>query len=277
MNSAMQAPTLSELLAAASADLTPIERKIAAAIVAEPTLPAFGSVSDLAQHVGTSRPSIVRFAQKLGFEGYPELQEHVRGGLTLGPTRPSDRIREAESSTTQGSIGEAIASVFAALEGERIESLAAPIVAANQVWVLSGETSKAGGAAFHSGLSMLRKGTIFLGGGSLEPNLSSAGAGDTAVVFDFYRYRRSVTTATRILADAGVTIVAVTDSPLSPLVALADRWCTIQVPAIGPFDSSAPVVLLAELLVAQVANELHDDAKARIDRIEELWEATGRF
>jgi DNA-binding MurR/RpiR family transcriptional regulator len=71
--------------------------------------------------------------------------------------------------------------------------------------------------------------------------------------------------------------VAFTDSPLSPLVELADTWCQIEIPAIGPFDSSAPVVFMCELLVARVAQELQDDATNRIDRIEALWEQTEAF
>ena len=57
----------------------------------------------------------------------------------------------------------------------------------------------------------------------------------------------------------------------------ADTWCQIVVPAIGPFDSSVPVVALCEMLVAQVAKELHEDATDRIDRIEALWEETEAF
>lgn len=280
MNSAMRARTIPDLLAEVGGELTPVERRIAEAILAEPTLPAFGSVSDLAKRVGTSRPSIVRFAHKLGFSGYSELQAHVQGTLTGHLTRPSDRIRSEDSAVspeTRHKLQGALASVFEAVGGERLAELARPIAEARQVWVLSGETSKAGGHALTSGISMIREGVRFLGGGSLEPDLSSAGPGDTAVVFDFARYRRAVTTATRILASSGVRIVAITDSPLSPLVEHAERWCTIRVPAIGPFDSSVPVVAVAELLVARVAKELEDQATARIDRIEELWETTGRF
>jgi DNA-binding MurR/RpiR family transcriptional regulator len=69
----------------------------------------------------------------------------------------------------------------------------------------------------------------------------------------------------------------ITDSPLSPLVELTDTWCEIEVPAVGPFDSSVPVVALAELLVSRVARDLYDEATDRIDRIEALWEKTGVF
>jgi DNA-binding MurR/RpiR family transcriptional regulator len=72
-------------------------------------------------------------------------------------------------------------------------------------------------------------------------------------------------------------VVAITDNPLSPLVELTDTWCEIEIPAIGPFDSSVPAVAVAELLVARVARELHEQATDRIDRIEALWDAAEVF
>ncbi len=268
-----------DLVAAVSTSLTPTDRRIAEAVLAEPTLLAFGTVSDLADHIGTSRPSIVRFATKLGFEGYTQLQQHVRSDLSHLLSRPSERIRSDGDKAVPArvAISDAIASVFDAIEGERLAELIDPIVRAEKVWILSGETSQAGAHALHSGLSMVRPGVRSLVEHSFGSDLSDAGPGDAAVVFDFYRYRRQVATATRVLADAGTTIVAITDSPLSPLVELADTWCQIEVPAIGPFDSSVSVVAMCELLVAAVAKALHEDAANRIDRIETLWEETKAF
>ncbi len=268
-----------DLVAAVSTSLTPTDRRIAEAVLAEPTLLAFGTVSDLADHVGTSRPSIVRFATKLGFEGYTQLQQHVRSDLSHQLSRPSERIRSDgnKSVPARVAINDAIASVFDAIDGNRLAELIEPIVRAEKVWILSGETSQAGAHALHSGLSMVRPGVRSLEEHTFGSDLSDAGPRDAAVVFDFYRYRRPVATATRVLADAGTTIVAITDSPLSPLVELADIWCQIEVPAIGPFDSSVSVVAMCELLVAAIARELRDDAANRIDRIETLWEETQTF
>lgn len=268
-----------DLVAAVVGDLTPTERRIAEAVVAEPTLLAFGSVSDLASRVGTSRPSIVRFATKLGFDGYTQLQQHVRGNLSHQLSSPSDRIRSESDAAVpvQTTIDESIASVFEALDGERLAQLVSPLVEARTIWILSGEPSLAGAAALHSGLSMVRPGVRLLEEHSYGTDVSDAQRGDAAVVIDFMRYRRQIVAATRVLADAGVTIVAVTDGPLSPLVELADLWSQIDVPAVGPFDSSIPVVALCELLVAQVTKELHEDARNRIDRIEELWERSETF
>ncbi len=100
--------------------------------------------------------------------------------------------------------------------------------------MLSGETSRAGAHALHSGLSMVRPGVRLLEEHSLVTDLSDAGPGDAAVVFDFYRYRRQVVEAARVLAEPGVAIVVITDSPLSPLAELTDTWCEIEVPGDRP-------------------------------------------
>jgi DNA-binding MurR/RpiR family transcriptional regulator len=124
---------------------------------------------------------------------------------------------------------------------------------------------------------MVRPGVRILEEHSYGTDLSDAGPRDVAIVFDFHRYRREVAIASRALANAGVRVLAVTDSPFSPLVELADKWVQIEVPPVGPFDSSVPVVLMSELLVAEVAKELYEDATDRIDRIEALWEKTEAF
>jgi len=268
--------SLTALVAAAGGELTPTDRRIAELVLTEPTLLAFGTVSDLATRVGTSRPSVVRFANKLGLNGYTELQRLVRSDVSRQLARPRERIRSDDKTdlSVRETINGAIDSVFDAVEKQKVAKLVRPIIRAKNVWVLSGETSQAGAFAFQSGLSMVRPGVRMLDDRSIGSDLSNAGPGDTAVVFDFFRYRRLVVTAAEILADSGVQIVAITDGPLSPLVELTDTWCEISVPAIGPFDSSIPVAAIAELLVSKVAKELKGQATDRIDRIEELWGST---
>ena len=112
---------------------------------------------------------------------------------------------------------------------------------------------------------------------SLGRDLSGAAPGDAAIVFDFARYRRSSVASARMLAKLGVTIVAITDGPLSPLASLTKLWCELRIPAVGPFDSSVPAVIAAELLIAQIVSDLGDRARDRIDQLEALWDATGTF
>ncbi|MGV6814151.1 MAG: MurR/RpiR family transcriptional regulator [Phycisphaerales bacterium] len=271
--------SIKDFIAAASGKLTPTERRIAELVIHDPTLIAFGTVSDLAQRADTSRPSIVRFATKLGFDGYTDLQSSIRDQLSHQLSSPSQRIRHQDpaGAPIQAAIEEAIHHTFDTLNADRLAALAAPIAKAKNVWILSGETSMAGAYVLHSGLSMIRPDVHLVIEHSTGRELSSAAPGDAAVVFDFARYRRNSITTARALTELGVEIVAITDGPLSPLASLTTTWCELNIPAVGPFDSSIPAVMAAELIVNQVVTQLGDQARQRIDRLESLWQATDTF
>ncbi len=275
----MMNKTTSQLIGTVSDRLTRTERRIAQAVLEEPTLLAFGTVSALAEHVGTSRPSIVRFAAKLGFKGYRELQAHVRQGLSDHLSRPADRIRSEYNVAEAGrsELVAALESVFDVVEQGRFREFSKHIVGANRVWVATGESSRAGGYALHSGLSMVRENVHLIGENSIANDLTDAGPADVGIVFDFQRYRRATVLSAKTLASLGATVLAITDGPLSPLASMTEHWCQVSVPAVGPFDSSVPAVTAAELLVSQVAQDLKDSARRRIDRIESLWDATSTF
>lgn len=268
-----------QLISMVSDRLTKTERRIAEAVLEEPTLLAFGTVSDLATQVGTSRPSIVRFATKLGFKGFTELQAFVRQGLSAELSRPADRIRSENngSQEVREKLVAAVESVYEVEEQGRFREFSELIVAANRVWIVTGETSRAGGYALHSGLSMIREDVHFLREHSVASDLTDTGPDDVAIVFDFQRYRRASIMTAKTLDSLGVTVLAITDGPLSPLTSVTRHWCQLPVMAVGPFDSSVPAVTAAELLVAQVTRDLKASARKRIDRIESLWDATNTF
>ena len=271
--------TVAELIARAGDELTPTERRIAEVVVAEPTLLAFGTVSDLADRIGTSRPSIARFAAKLGLGSYASLQAVARRRVEDALTRPRDRIRRApsEQPTELDKLAAAFESAAESAARGEISAIAERAAAAAAVWIVSGETSLAGAHALRSGLSMIRPQVHLLDEHSAASGLAGAGPGDLGIAIDFYRYRRSSVAAARALAGLGVPIAAITDSPLSPLAAMADVLCQLAVPAVGPFDSSVPAVVVAELIVAEVAALTRDAAQERIDQLEALWAETDTF
>jgi len=271
--------SIQDLIANAGDRLTPTERRIAEAVLDDPTLIAFGTVSDLATRVGTSRPSVVRFASKLGLDGYPDLQRVAREAVTRQLQTPSERIRRkpGEREGVQHEIEGAVHRTIDHLDAARLRAMAKPIVAARCVWLLSGETSRAGAIVLHSGLSMVRGGVRLVEDHDLGRDLSGAEAGDTAVVFDFARYRRATVLSAGAISRTGARLIAITDGPLSPLVPMATEWCELKVPAVGPFDSSLPAVLAAELIVLEVVRQLGPAARERIDRLEALWAATQTF
>ena len=271
--------SIEERIAAVGVRLTPTERRIAKTVLEDPTLLAFGTVSDLATRVATSPPSVVRFATKLGFDGYADLQRWVQEQVADQLATPAQRLRRP--SGLQTDLGErierAVHATLANLDHPTLVHLARPLANAERVWIISGETSRAGAHVLLSGLSMIRDGVRLIEQHNFGRDLNGATVRDAAAVFDFSRYRRGSVSAARALHELGVPLVAITDSPLSPLARLTPHHCELDVPAVGPFDSSLTAVLAAELLVLEVAEALGPAVRERIDRLERFWDQTETF
>lgn len=275
--------TLAERVAEAGERLTPIERRVAALVLDDSTVLAFGTVAEIAERVDASGPTIVRFATKLGFDGYGALQQEARRSLSEQLKRPTDRIRHRPTGDVwQQARSTAIGAVDAAFERitpDAIERLAEPILATTgRIWIVASENSAAA-QVLAGGLRLLRPGVHYLTGSTaaIAADLTEAEAGDVVVAIDFFRYERAVVRTTETLAGLGATVLVITDGAFSPLTAAADVWCAIDVPAIGPFDSALPAVAVVEALVAEVARRLPSQATERIDRAEALSSAEGIF
>ncbi len=280
--------TLRERIASAGPALTPTERRLARLVLDDPTTIAFGTVADLAREAETSGPSVVRFAAKLDFDGYGDLQDHVRASLAEQLRRPTDRLRlaadtppgvaRADRTAPAGDLVEQVSRAVNTLDGDALVDAATGIARApGVVWVLCAETSATPGTLLAGNLRLLRPGVRQLDGNppAMASQLAEARPDDAAVVVDFPRYESAIVAAATELAAADVTLIAITDGPFSPLASLADHWLGVDVAAVGPFDSVLPVVAVVELLIAETARLLRDRASERLDRIERLW-AEGR-
>jgi DNA-binding MurR/RpiR family transcriptional regulator len=100
--------------------------------------------------------------------------------------------------------------------------------------------------------------------GGLQP-------GDTLVAIDIHRYERSLVSTVRWAQNRGADLVAITDSPLSPLTTNATETFFIAARGVGPFDSMIGGIALAHVLVSAVAIRLRDSAASRLDAIEMAW------
>jgi DNA-binding MurR/RpiR family transcriptional regulator len=262
--------------------LTATERKIAEVLASEPQTIAFGTVAQVAQRAGTSGPSVVRLAVKLGYDGFVGLQADVQAELArqLGPAR--DRIRQRPptdfltrvQAAEQDNIVRTLHAISAVALNRTIARLADRH---HRVWVLPAEMTAPVGIVLAAQLGQLRDGVTLLEGSEVAVGRSLAGLEprDTLIAVDIRRYERSLVALTRSAAERGATIVAVTDSPLSPLVAGADETFFISAQGVGPFDSVTGGIALANLLCAGVAARLRQSAPARLDAIEAAWSSIG--
>ncbi len=262
--------------------LTAAERRVAAVIADEPETVAFGTVSLIAGKAKTSGPTVVRFAVKLGYGGFVQLQADAQQELSalLGPARerirqqpPADllaRVAAVEEHNVRRTLSSIPPAQFDAVVGLLADQRRA-------VWVLPGDVTEPIGTTLAARLSQLRRRVTLVGGSEIVAARVLAGIapGDTLFAVDIRRYESWLIRLTRWAVDSGAVLVAATDGPLSPLTADAAETLTIAAEGVGPFDSMTSGVALANALVAGVAVRVRAKAASRLDRVEAAWTATG--
>jgi DNA-binding MurR/RpiR family transcriptional regulator len=262
--------------------LTATERKIAEVLAGEPQTIAFGTVAQVAKRAGTSGPSVVRLAVKLGYQGFVELQADVQEELAhqLGPAR--DRIREhPPTDVLERALVAEADNVTRTLRGvqhdvfERVVGMLADLD--RDVWVLPGEWTSPVGQSLAGQLTSLRSGVTLLAGSvmAISRQLAGLAEGDTLVALDIRRYERSVVGMLDWARQRGAATVAVTDSPLSPLMRGTTERFYVTAQGVGPFDSMTGILALANALVAGVASRLRQTAVRRLDAVEAAWTEVG--
>jgi DNA-binding MurR/RpiR family transcriptional regulator len=105
--------------------------------------------------------------------------------------------------------------------------------------------------------------------------LAHLAPGDVLVAVDLRRYESWVLDVVALATARGAIVIAITDTVLSPLAQAADATFTVAAEGAGPFDSHVGTLALANALTSAVAHRLRRPAAARLDQVEQAWEATG--
>ncbi len=262
--------------------LTPAERRIGASVLAGPQIVAFGTVADLADAADAGTATVVRFAVKLGYDGWSELQASIRRDLT-GQLRPAaERIRDEPPTDAdalrRSHLDVELSNVRTTLNGVDADVLGAAVAlladVERPVLVLSGVASRGVATQFVGDLEQLRPACRLLDGNPIDivRTLALAGSEATVVALDLRRYERWLLDAIEVARDNGSAVAAITDSVLSPLATAADHAFVVAAASAGPFDSHVGTLALLDLLVADVATALRSTATARLDRLESAWQ-----
>jgi DNA-binding MurR/RpiR family transcriptional regulator len=268
-------------LAAASGSLTPSEERAALLLEKDSPKVAFGSLAEVARAAGTSGPSVVRLASKLGFSGFAEMKEAIQEELSLRLAPASDRVGAHPPADLSARVAAADAeNVVRSLEAA--ESSLATVVGMladdrRAVHVVPGAACRAIGVALVDQLSQLRDGVRLHYGPPTEVARELAGIreGSVVLVMDTRRYERWVIEAAAQARAVGASVVAMTDTPLSPLVAGSEANLLIRVVGAGPFDSLTGALSVVNALAAGVAARAHLAAGPRLRRAEEALMKAG--
>lgn len=262
---------------AAGGRLTEAETRVAELLLAEPSQVAFGTVASLARATGTSGPTVVRLATKLGFDGFVGLQAAVQAELSLQLRPAAERIRARRpASAFERSVAAAednVRATFASVDpGAFDEAVRLLSSRRRTIYVIAGESTAGVAAQFVDPLSLLRSSVSQLRGSptAVARSLAFVEDGDVTVAVEVRRYESWVVEAIGDARSRGASGIAITDSALSPLARDADVVFTVAAEGPGPFDSHVGTLALLDALVAGVADRLRSSAStvARIDSVE---------
>ena len=238
------------------ADLTQAQKRIAEAIVDNPEFVAFATVDKLSARLGIASSTIVRFAYRLGLDGYPELQERVRVLVRsrlrgAGDEGDDSSIAHLGDSTAAASLRhdlDNLRNTITELNAETLEKAIDVIAGARRVFFIGGLASGPLAEYTAHTFNRLRGGAQVLGLGDTAAEILGMTPEDALVVFSFPPYASQTLQILDAARKRGVVVVGITDSPISPL-GKVDVTLTSRVSGVGPQNSLvAPLGIINVLL-----------------------------
>ncbi len=266
--------TIKDRIAKAMPDLTPSYRQMADYVLAHSFRAATMTIDELAEATGVSVATANRFAHTLGFSGFPAFRAELVRGFESA-LAPVERMRD--ELTRRATCAEVMAASLAdnqanietirqSLPADVCEQIVAAILGARRVLVVGFGTSGylAGmlthGLELHCGHVQSLAGvggpahgarTLF----RLQPQ-------DAVVVISFPRYVKDSIIIARKARERGARIVALTDSPTSPLAALGDLTLYVQAASRFNATSDSTIHAVIEALCAAVAHHAKNSVKS---------------
>jgi len=275
-------------LAAARPALSPKMAQLAAYISEDYLRAAFMTARELAAAAGVSLATVVRFPSVLGYQNVAALRAAIQdrvnadlGGverlrtLPLEDRTPSTLLRQIIDADIDGL--RSLAHTFVEADLDRF---VAALLAAESVTVVGSRYVGPLAGYFAYSLAKVRPRVAAFTAidSTLYDHVRLMGAGDLLVAIVFARYPADAVALVRAAHRAGVRIVAITDTPLSPVAPLAEVSLYARATSLTDFVGSlaAPAALI-NCVASEAALRLGDAALERLQRIEDAAAEAGIY
>lgn len=243
---------------------------------------AYMTASKLGAAVSVSESTVVRFALELGFEGYPEfqhsLQEVVRTKLTsfqrmevtnnlIGDGDLLSKVLNSDIDKIKRTIDEIDRAAF--------EASVDALVSAKSIYVIGIGSSAILASSLNHSLRMIFDNVRLLDANSADDiyaEIMNVSAGDVIVSISFPRYSRKLISAVSFAKDSGARIIALTDSPSSPIASFADSLLVARSDMASFADSLIAPLSVINALVIAVSRKKQDELRIRLHQLEKIWD-----
>ncbi len=243
---------------------------------------AFMTASRLGKTVNVSESTVVRFAAELGYDGYPAmqkaLQEMIRNKLTSIQRIEvsNDRIGDQDilSMVMQSDI-EKIRMTLEETDRRSFSQAVDAIVAARRIYILGIRSAAAISSFLGFYFNLIFPDVVVIHATSVSEvfeQLLRIGPDDVIIGISFPRYSRRTVKAMQFARDRGATVVAITDSEVSPLAPTADHTLMAKSDMASFVDSLVAPLSLVNALIVALGRKLNNDLSATFGALEKIWD-----
>lgn len=257
-------------------------QQVAEYVLTHPDDVALDTVAVIAGRARVPPSSLIRFAKALGFDGFTEMQRLFRARLierapsygerirSLGDGREADRRLPARvlDAFAAASV-EALERLRHSLPAERLER-ALDLLAAAEVIYVAGQRRAFPVAAYLCyllGQIERRSHLLDSVGGMLEQQARGITARDGLLAISFRSYAPEVLSLVKDCHARSVPVIAITDSPLSPLARFASVSFEVIEAEVQAFRSLSASMCLALALVVSLGHRLETAAGRETQRV----------
>lgn len=243
---------------------------------------AFMTAAKLGETVNISESTVVRFAADLGYDGYPAmqkaLQEMIRGKLTSVQRIEVSNDRLGDQDILATVVQSDIEKLRMSLDGidrEEFSHVVDAIVEAKNIYILGVRS-----AAALSDFLTFYFNLIFNNVRQVKTTLASemfeqllrVGPGDVVIGISFPRYSTRTVRGMEFARDQGATVVAITDSELSPLYDTAELRLLAKSDMASFVDSLVAPLSIINALIVAVGRKRAAEVTETFRRLESIWD-----
>lgn len=263
-------------------DLSPQLRRAALYVIKHPDDVATRSLRHVAQAANLPPPTFSRLARAVGYDSYDALRETCRSGITQRKSQFADKALDLISGKAASDNDPFLVSYAAAamrntqtllenIDPDRLQAAARQLADAGRVALVGSMSGRAfiDYAGYLADLALPDWNVIGGGSKGLAADLADLGETDAALVFSIEPYASATVDIVAALRDRAIPVIAITDSPLSPIADLAQTVFLISTESPQFFPSHVGATILIEMLMGMVVQQKGAEAQRRIAVIEQ--------
>jgi DNA-binding MurR/RpiR family transcriptional regulator len=253
--------------------LGPQAERVVHVLVRAPQFASYSSAREVAERAGVNVSTVVRTAQQLGFEGWPQLREELRA-LFLATVSSEDISIDPAADPAAQSLRQDAGNITALATPDNLAAIRATaqaIKAARRTLIIT-SGSGAGPAHILSYLGTIAGHDIQLALGSSTGQavqVARLEQGDCLITLNIWRLTRTLRGLTRIARERGAAVSVLTDLRSSPLAQDADHLIVTPIEGVHAGPSLTAMVAAVQAILSELMDE---DAIRSSGRIQQMWQ-----